>query len=216
MKLGKFKVQSSKQGGYSMKGLTAESVIEAIEGGAHSLSAVYHAHGGKGNVSGSTTKKIRGLVPDVADRIAAAKAAKAYDEGKTSQAFQVEVGKVEKPKASDKAAALEGSKLFRDGSLIGIVFGVGHGKTPRLLSEVIDEAAKTPEFTKLTTKDGHKLGIQDRRRRARWQYTMIASLAHPTNKGRVRSVETDLEGKPRGDRKLKDNQKLVVFETVQA
>jgi len=175
-----------------MKTLTAATIIAAIEAGARSLSAVYKAHGGTGNVSGSTTKKIRGLVPDVADRIKAAKAGKPY-------------GK--QPKASDKA------KLFRNGSLIGVVFALGQGK-PRPLADVIDEAAKSPEFTKLRDKSGKKLGIAKRRQRARWQYTMVASQKHPTNRGRVRSVETDLEGKPRGNRKLKDDQKLVRFEAI--
>jgi hypothetical protein len=178
-----------------MKTLTVASIIAAVNAGASSVSAIVREHGVTGNPSGSQCKAVRELCPDVKDLIASAKA------GNTVEAPTKQV------KASTKA------KLFRDGSLIGTVFALGTGK-PRLLSEVIDEAAKSPEFTALRDKQGNRLPIAKRRQRARWQYTMIASLKHPTNKGRVQSVETDLEGKPRGNRKLKDDQKLVQFQLV--
>ena len=90
-----------------------------------------------------------------------------------------------------------------------------------MLSEVIDEAAKSSEFMSLRAKDGSKLTLAKRRQRARWQYTMIASIVHPTNKGRARSIETDLEGKSlvKKDgslRKPKDTDKLVRFEAIAA
>jgi hypothetical protein len=188
-----------------MTKLTVASIVAAIASGATSVSGIARAHGVKGNPSGKVCKTVRELVPDVADRIKAAKS------GVKVETPAPKVAKKAKVKASDKA------KHFRNGSLIGVVFGIGATSKPRLLSEVIDEAAKSAEFTALRDKKtGQKLTIAKRRRRARWQYTMIASLAHPTNKGRVRSVETDLEGKPRGDRKLKDNAKLVQFESIAA
>lgn len=187
-----------------MKTLTSTSIVAAIAAGAHGVSAVARAHGVKGNPSGKVCKNVRELVPNIKELIADAKAGK--DIAPKAKAPK----KAEQPKVSDKA------KEFRSGSLISVVFTIGATSKPRLLSEVIDEAAKSAEFTKLRDKDGSKLTIAKRRQRARWQYTMIASLAHPTNKGRVRSVETDLEGKPRGDRKLKDNAKLVRFEAVAA
>jgi hypothetical protein len=205
------------------KTMTAASIKKAIASGSHSLSAVYHAHGGKGNVSGSTTKKMRILVPDVADIIKTAKSG-----GTVAKVAKPVVAKVAKPvakvktkkvqpKASDKAKSLG----FRKGSLIGVVFSIGATQKPRLLSEVIEDAAKSPEFVALRDKEGKKLTIAKRRQRARWQYTMIASIVHPTNKGRVHSVETDLDGKSTVSaegkkRKLKDTAKLVRFEAIAA
>jgi len=54
--------------------ITRESVIQIIEQQhVKSVSAIYKSLGGTGNVSGSTAKKIRELVPDVAARLAANK-----------------------------------------------------------------------------------------------------------------------------------------------
>jgi hypothetical protein len=54
-----------------MKTMTKDSIIEAIESGATSLTKVAHAHGYTGSVSGSVSAKIRTLVPDVAERLPA-------------------------------------------------------------------------------------------------------------------------------------------------
>lgn len=52
-----------------MTAITKEAVETAIAKGAVSISGVWKALGGKGNISGSTTKKIRVLVPDIQDRL---------------------------------------------------------------------------------------------------------------------------------------------------
>lgn len=56
--------------------LTQEAVVGAVQQGAKSISQVYKMLGGTGNVSGSTTKKIRELMPDIEIQLAANKAAK--------------------------------------------------------------------------------------------------------------------------------------------
>lgn len=57
--------------------LTAAAVLDAVKGGAKSLTGISKALGlGKGSVSGSTAKAIRALVPDVEARMAADKASK--------------------------------------------------------------------------------------------------------------------------------------------
>ncbi len=55
--------------------ITKEAVESAIAQGATSVSGIWKAMGGEGNVSGSTTKKIRELVPDIQARLDANKAA---------------------------------------------------------------------------------------------------------------------------------------------
>jgi bacterioferritin-associated ferredoxin len=49
----------------SQVNLTKESIVGAVQQGATSISQVYKMLGGQGNVSGSTTKKIRQLMPDI-------------------------------------------------------------------------------------------------------------------------------------------------------
>ena len=53
--------------------LTKESVEGAVQQGAKSISHVYKMLGGQGNVSGSTTKKIRELMPDIEIQLCANK-----------------------------------------------------------------------------------------------------------------------------------------------
>lgn len=43
--------------------------MQSIEKGATSISGIWKSIGGKGNISGSTAKKIRELVPDIQDRL---------------------------------------------------------------------------------------------------------------------------------------------------
>ena len=213
--------------------LTVAVILGAIANGATSLSAIYHQLGGKGNVSGGTTKKMRALVPDIADRLKAAKAGTTGTVTKTeakAEAPKAEAPKAEAPapkakkekKAKVKTVSADGNP-FRANSKIGLVFKAGNGTKARPLNEVLDEVAKSEEFKQATSKDGKELPLGEyagkgqkasgRRQRAYWQYTMIASEAHPTNKGRVRSVEeVDEEtGKP-----VRGITKAVRFEAVTA
>ena len=201
--------------------LTVAVILGAIANGATSLSAIYHQLGGKGNVSGGTTKKMRALVPDIADRLKAAKAGTTGTVTKTEAKTEAPKAKKEK-KAKVKTVSADGNP-FRANSKIGLVFKAGNGTKARPLNEVLDEVAKSEEFKQATSKDGKELPLGEyagkgqkasgRRQRAYWQYTMIASEAHPTNKGRVRSVEeVDEEtGKP-----VRGITKAVRFEAVTA
>jgi len=56
--------------------LSKESIEGAVQQGATSISQVYKMLGGTGNVSGSTTKKIRLLMPDIQIQLEANKASK--------------------------------------------------------------------------------------------------------------------------------------------
>ena len=54
--------------------LTRERILRAWASGATSLTGLHKAMGGTGNVPGSTAKRIRELVPDIAERLAVNKA----------------------------------------------------------------------------------------------------------------------------------------------
>jgi|GEM_PF-5229230 hypothetical protein len=92
--------------------VSRDSVLAAIAAGAKSVTAIGLAHGYGKPVSGAVTARIRGLVPDVADRIA---------------------GKVAEPKP---AVQVEQRKEYR-GEVYGKVFaeavrvGAEQGEQPR-------------------------------------------------------------------------------------
>lgn len=56
------------------KQMTREGILAALETGATSLTEIYRHLGGSGHVSGSTTRKMRMLVPDIEQRLGANKA----------------------------------------------------------------------------------------------------------------------------------------------
>lgn len=69
------KPTKTKKGWFSMNGskklvITAESIRKAVTDGAKSLTKISQAHGYKGAVSGDVSKKIRSLVPEVAELMA--------------------------------------------------------------------------------------------------------------------------------------------------
>ena len=53
--------------------ISKENIEKAIQQGAQSISQIYKMLGGSGNVGGSTAKKIREIMPDVAERLNANK-----------------------------------------------------------------------------------------------------------------------------------------------
>jgi hypothetical protein len=112
--------------------LTAELVLEAVKGGAKSLTAVSKALGlGKGSVSGSTAKAIRALVPDIEARLAANKANK----GDTKTDAKPKVAKAKpsttKGKVKPAKAPIKEGKWprdprnpFREGSAYATCFNI--------------------------------------------------------------------------------------------
>jgi len=180
---------------------TEQSIVAAINEGAHSVSAIARAHGVKGNPSGSVCKRIRTVVPGVGELIEQAKAGEPV--GQPEQTPEPEQTEATQPQAEHKARAVrngENGSPFRPGTKIDLVYQAGAGTELRPLTEVLDEVAKSNEFKALTKdKEGKTLPLgtypkgkdrgSGRRQRAYWQYTMIASGKHPTNDYRVRSVE---------------------------
>jgi hypothetical protein len=94
--------------------ISKEQVLEAlVKGSPKSLSALYRLLGGKGNVSGSTAKRIRELVPDIEARLG-----KGKEEGEAPSATQKQpkaAGKVKGKAKSALSNKTEGNP-FRPGS----------------------------------------------------------------------------------------------------
>ena len=80
---------------------------------------------------------------------------------------------------------------FRDDSLIGTLFMLGHGKA-RPLNEILDEDIRQPvwEGIRKVTDSGRrtKLSMADKKERAYYHYTMISSTKHKTNGGRAKVI----------------------------
>jgi hypothetical protein len=188
--------------------MTKEMILKAIGEGAKSLSQIGKSLGVKGNISGSMTKKMRVLVPDISDRLAG----KVKDAPKTPivqtapTVHTPKKEKVEVPSMKDKAAALarlaSTGNPFKAGSMKAIVFEIG-SKAFRPLKDILTEAANDPRFVALCPK-GEKLGDSEggRYKRAYWQYTMIRG-AHPGNHG-----VTDWES-VEGETRLKGHDRVV-------
>lgn len=182
-----------------MKTLTAEAVVAAAQG-KKSVSAVAKALGCKGNPSGSLCKKIRALVPNLADILAGT--------------VTVAAPQKAKPSMAGKSKAAEAHGPFKAGSKIAIVFSIGNKPGFHSLHDILVEAANTPTFKAEVGKDGKPLDLgvpgktptkEDHNGRygmAYWQYTMLGSK-HPTNNGRVAVVPQDPSQKKGHDRKIR-------------
>ena len=207
--------------------VTREAVMAAVEAGAVSLSGIGKHMGVKGNISGSTTKQIRAVVPGIADMLVINKRTAAGEENlftvaeiakengvKMAPVAPVKAAKVVKvvqvgpasPKMADKAAALaryEATKNpFEAGCMKAIVYEHG-SKAFRPLKAILTESANDPKFKALCPK-GEKMGniTEGRYKRAYWQYTMIRGN-HPGNHG-----VTDW-AKAEGDTRCKGHDRVV-------
>ena len=129
---------------------TEQTVLGAIAEGAVSLTQIYRAHGGKGCISGSDSRKYRQLVPDLDARLEAAKngtpAAPAAPEtpapkaaAKPKRAKRAAKPKAAKPKGKTVAnATTTQAELFR-GEVYKTVYGVGAEKE-RTWEDTLDAA----------------------------------------------------------------------------
>ena len=191
--------------------VTKELVMAAVAAGAANLSGIGKHMGVKGNISGSMTKQIRALVPEIAGLLAANKGKAPVAAAAPVKAKAVKVVKAvavgpSNPKMSDKAAALARFKStgnpFESGCMKAIVFEHG-SKAFRPLKVILAEAANDPRFKALCPK-GEKMGDikGGRYQRAYWQYTMIRGN-HPGNHG-----VTDW-GKPEGETRCKGHERVV-------
>jgi len=96
--------------------ITRESIIHVVEQRkVSSVSAIYRGLGGSGNISGSTAKKIRELVPDLAERLATNKSA--------TPAPPVKKPVAKKTTKSGKYRRSE-TNPFREGSGYGQVYDI--------------------------------------------------------------------------------------------
>ena len=203
--------------------VTKELVMAAVAAGAVNLSGIGKHMGVKGNISGSMTKQIRALVPNVADLLAANK-------GKPVQAIvqpdkvinvpkaaKVVVAGPANPKMSEKAKAYARYEAthnpFESGCMKAIVFEHG-SKSFRPLSVILAEAANDPRFKAYGRKLNHgkEMPMEDfkingktvagRYQRAYWSYTMIRGN-HPGNHG-----VTDWD-KPKNETRCKGHERVV-------
>ena len=184
--------------------MTNEMVMGALLKGATSLSEVYHIAGGKGNVSGSTTKKLREMIPSLPSMLADNKAGKGIDKGGTIASTmkelcpelyakhftysKVKVSKGDSPKAP-KAPSLKGKDRivmtyqktgnpFKVGSMKHVFFTYA-SKSFKPFDEIKDEVANAPEFVALC---GVGMSFEDRCKRVGWQRDMIKA-SHANSKG---------------------------------
>ncbi|MBU0769580.1 MAG: hypothetical protein KJ687_10860, partial [Proteobacteria bacterium] len=81
--------------------ISKENIEKAIQKGAQSISQIYKMLGNSGNISGSTAKKIREIMPDIQERLNANKN-KATDKAGTPQEPSVPAAPVHEPAKSDK------------------------------------------------------------------------------------------------------------------
>ena len=170
--------------------VTRELVLAALGSGAKSVSAVGKALGAKGNVSGSLTKKIREVVPEIADLLkgGAVQAQAPAETGQTAAAVKIEAsakGLGEKAKALARLAAT--GNPFKKDSMIAVVFEHG-AKALRPKGVILTEAANDKRFVAYCrAKNGGKdMPMGDmkhgRFRMAYHKYTIIRG-AHPGNHG---------------------------------
>jgi hypothetical protein len=127
--------------------MTKQSVMKAVRGGASSLTAVWRACGGTGNIAGSTLAKIRTLVPDIEGRLQKNKAGAAKPSPKKS------AKKTTKVKSTKKASPTEyprhGTNPYRGGSAYGAAYDV----LASAGDKGIDRAKMVSEVARLTNKD---------------------------------------------------------------
>lgn len=183
--------------------MTKEAVMLAVFGGAKSLSEVFHSLGGKGNVSGSTTKKMREMVPNIQAMFDFTKdgnfPSKDSIIGQTLKAIcpdiyaehfptVAKVAKVAKVKA-EKSPSLKGKDRivmtyqktgnpFKVNSLNHIAFH-HFSKGFRVYTEVKDEIANDPLFIEAC---GADMSLEDRMKRVDWQRDMMKA-GHQNSKG---------------------------------
>ena len=167
-------------------------IMVAVNDGAKSLSDIWHKLGGKGNVSGSTTKKIRALIPEIGDLLKVKVVKGGSVEVKVNQVKEpaipskvVKQAKVVKVRDGGKANALARAVAtgnpFVVGSLKAIVFEYG-AKDFRPLREILTDAANDPRFIAKCPDVPFGDEKSGRYLKAYWQYTMIRGN-HPNNHG---------------------------------
>ena len=202
--------------------VTKESVMAAVAAGAVSLSGIGKHMGVKGNISGSMTKQIRALVPEIAGLLAANKGKAPVAAAAPVKAKAVKVVKAvavgpSNPKMSEKAKAYARYEAthnpFESGCMKAIVFEHG-SKSFRPLSVILAEAANDPRFKAYGRKLNHgkEMPMEDfkingktvagRYQRAYWSYTMIRGN-HPGNHG-----VTDWD-KPKNETRCKGHERVV-------
>ena len=101
--------------------MTKQSVMKAVRGGASSLTAVWRACGGTGNIAGSTSAKIRTLVPDIEGRLQKNKAGAAKPSPKKSAK---KTTKVKTKKASPTEYPRHETNPYREGSAYATTYDV--------------------------------------------------------------------------------------------
>ena len=173
--------------------MTKEAVMLAVFGGASSLSGVFQALGGKGNVSGSTTKKMREMIPGIGEMLAdnkaglkpskdspIAKALKAICPDIYAEHFPKDV---KAPKAP-KTPSLKGKDRivmtyqktgnpFKPSSLKAVFFNYA-SKGFKAFPELKEEVANDPLFMEICKKanKGVEMPLEARMKRVEWQRDM--------------------------------------------
>ena len=154
--------------------LTRERILEAVESGADTMSQVVRALGYR-SVCGSTTSRIRSLVPDIGERLGGSKEgpAKAVAaKAPTKRAARPK--KTPKAKPQKKAARTEypraDSNPFREGS----AYATGYDILAHAGEAGIERGRWTDELARLMPlKEGES--EESRRRRAGFNVTVLAS-----------------------------------------
>jgi len=143
------------------KPITAESVKQALDAGAQSLTEVARSLGFKGRPGSTTTAAIRKAVPDVDERLKANKA------GKGAKPGTAEAATAKKPKAAvkanwEKAYPRHPSNPYREGSAYATAYDIlaDAGEKGIVRKDLVAEAAR------LTGKD---------ERRAYYDVTVVLS-----------------------------------------
>jgi hypothetical protein len=201
--------------------MTKEAVMLAVFGGAKSLSGIFQALGGKGNVSGSTTKKLREMIPGIADMLEdnkagnpilknslIAQALKLICPEEYEKHFPKAVKSTTKTPKADKAPKAPKVKgkdrivmtyqktgnPFKASSMKAVFFTYA-SKGFKAFPELKEEVANDPLFMELCKKanKGVEMPLEARMKRVDWQRDMTKA-SHANSLGATDIIK-DEEGK---------------------